>query len=165
MQILETLKKYDAKATFFMLGSRVEYYPEIAVHITDAGHELGNHTWNHPDLTKVSIAKIHEEINRTSSIIEAVTGVKPTTFRPPYGAVNQTVRAQTDLPVILWDVDTLDWKHRDADQLIDIVENSVKDGSIILMHDIHQSTADGLEAVLAYLQSEGYEFVTVSNLK
>ena len=165
VQILETLEKYDAKATFFMLGSRVEYYPEIAVHITDAGHELGNHTWNHPDLTKVSIAKIHEEINRTSSIIEAVTGVKPTTFRPPYGAVNQTVRAQTDLPVILWDVDTLDWKHRDADQLIDIVESSVKDGSIILMHDIHQSTADGLEAVLAYLQSEGYEFVTVSNLK
>ena len=91
--------------------------------------------------------------------------MKPTTFRPPYGAVNQTVRAQTDLPVILWDVDTLDWKHRDADQLIDIVESSVKDGSIILMHDIHQSTADGLEAVLAYLQSEGYEFVTVSNLK
>ena len=153
------------KQHFSCLGAELNITPKSQYILLDAGHELGNHTWNHPDLTKVSIAKIHEEINRTSSIIEAVTGVKPTTFRPPYGAVNQTVRAQTDLPVILWDVDTLDWKHRDADQLIDIVESSVKDGSIILMHDIHQSTADGLEAVLAYLQSEGYEFVTVSNLK
>src|SRR6185312_17561707 len=83
MQILETLEKYNAKATFFMLGSRVEYYPEIAKHIADAGHELGNHTWNHPDLTKASVEKIRDEINRTSSIIENVTGMQSTVFRPP----------------------------------------------------------------------------------
>lgn len=164
MQILDILKKYDAKATFFMLGSRVEYYPEIAKNVADAGHELGNHTWNHPDLTKSGVEKIRNEINRTSKIIHEVTGMESISLRPPYGAVNKTVREQTDLPIVLWDVDTLDWKHRDANQLLLHVKDAVKDGSIILMHDIHQATADGLDAVLAYLQSEGYTFVTVSEL-
>ena len=148
-----------------MLGSRVEYYPEIAKKVQEAGHELGNHTWNHPDLTKAGVDKVRNEINETSSIIENVTGQKATVFRPPYGAVNKTVRSQTNLPVILWDVDTLDWKYRDPNQLLAHVKGSTKDGSIILMHDIHQSTADGLDAVLAYLQSEGYTFVTVSELQ
>ncbi|WP_255428629.1 polysaccharide deacetylase family protein [Sporosarcina sp. resist] len=165
IQILETLNKYDAKATFFMLGSRVEYYPEIAKKVQEAGHELGNHTWNHPDLTKANVEKVRSEINETSSIIENVTGQKVTAFRPPYGAVNKTVRSQTNLPVVLWDVDTLDWKHRDPDKLLAHVKGATKDGSIILMHDIHQSTADGLDAVLAYLQSEGYTFVKVSELQ
>ncbi len=165
IQILETLNKYDAKATFFMLGSRVEYYPEIAKKVQEAGHELGNHTWNHPDLTKAGIEKIQSEINRTSQIIENVTGQKATVFRPPYGAVNKTVRSQTNLPIILWDVDTLDWKHRDPNQLLVQVKSSAKDGSIILMHDIHQSTANGLDTVLAYLKSEGYTFVTISELQ
>ncbi|MEK5037951.1 polysaccharide deacetylase family protein [Sporosarcina sp. FSL K6-3457] len=164
-QILETLEKYDAKATFFMLGSRVEYYPDIAKNVKDAGHELGSHTWNHPDLTKANVEKVRDEINRTSSIIETVTGTKATAFRPPYGAVNQMVRSQTDLPIVLWDVDTLDWKHRDPQQLLAKVMEKTKDGSIILMHDIHQATADGLDAVLAYLQSEGYVFVTVSEME
>lgn len=165
IQILETLNKYDAKATFFMLGSRVEYYPEIAKKVQEAGHELGNHTWTHPDLTKANVEKVRNEINETSSIIENVTGQKVTALRPPYGAVNKTVRSQTNLPVVLWDVDTLDWKHRDPIQLLTQVKGATKDGSIILMHDIHQSTADGLDAVLAYLQSEGYEFVKVSELQ
>jgi len=165
IQILETLDKYDAKATFFMLGSRVEYYPEIAKKVQEAGHELGNHTWTHPDLTKANVEKIRNEINDTSSIIENVTGQKATAFRPPYGAVNKTVRSQTNLPVVLWDVDTLDWKHRDQNQLLEQVRGATNDGSIILMHDIHQSTADGLDAVLAYLQSEGYTFVKVSELQ
>ncbi|MBO0586059.1 polysaccharide deacetylase family protein [Sporosarcina sp. E16_8] len=164
-QILETLNKYNAKATFFMLGSRVEYYPEIAKKVQEAGHELGNHTWNHPDLTKAGMEKVRTEINETSSIIENVTGQKVTVFRPPYGAVNKAVRSQTNLPVVLWDVDTLDWKHRDPNQLLEHVKGATKDGSIVLMHDIHKSTADGLDAVLAYLQSEGYTFVKVSELK
>lgn len=164
-QILDTLDKYDAKATFFMLGSRVEYYPEITKRIFDAGHELGNHTWNHPDLTKLSAEKVNKEITRTSGIIEKVTGKKATVFRPPYGAVNAVVRAQTDLPVILWEVDTLDWKHRNADKILEKVKGMAEDGSVVLMHDIHQSTADGLEAVLLYLKGEGYIFVTVSELE
>ncbi|WP_313894232.1 polysaccharide deacetylase family protein [Psychrobacillus sp.] len=163
-KVLDTLKKYNAKATFFMLGSRVSFYPELVKEMKDAGHELGNHTWNHPDLTKAPAKKIVDEINNTSNAIEKASGSKPTVFRPPYGAVNKTVRSQTNLPVILWDVDTLDWKHRSAPRLLEIVKEHVRDGSTILMHDIHPSTADGLDAVLAYLQSEGYSFVTVSEL-
>lgn len=162
--ILATLKKHDAVATFFMLGSRVEYYPKIAQDVAKAGHELGNHTWNHSDLTKASVKKINKEISSTSSIINNVTGQKATVFRPPYGAENDLVRAQTNLPSILWDVDTLDWKHLNADQLLAHVKKGTKDGSIILMHDIHQSTADGLSAVLTYLKNEGYTFVSISDL-
>lgn len=164
-QILDILKKHEAKATFFMLGSRVEYYPDIAKEVQEAGHELGNHSWNHPDLTKVSDERMHNEINNTSIIIEQATGQKATVFRPPYGAANDTVRQQTDLPVILWDVDTLDWQHRDPTQLLTIVKNHTKEGSNILMHDIHQATADALDNVLTYLKSEGYTFVTVSELE
>jgi|GEM_PF-85125 len=163
-QILETLKKYDAKATFFMLGSRVEYYPDIAKRIHLEGHELGNHTWTHSNLTKAKPDKIKNEVAKTSAIIEKVTGAQATVFRPPYGAINQTVRTHIDLPVILWSVDTLDWKYRSSSHLLESVKKHTKDGSIILMHDIHQATANGLDAVLAHLQSEGYTFVTVSEL-
>lgn len=164
IQILEILKKYDAKATFFMLGSRVEYYPETAKAVKDAGHEIGNHSWNHPDLSKMPLAKALEEINRTTAIIQQVTGDKPTVFRPPYGAYTEQLSKQTIPPITLWNVDTLDWKYRNADKLLEEVKKSTKDGSTILMHDIHQSTADGLENVMVYLQSQGYEFVTVSEL-
>lgn len=164
-QILDLLDKYDAKATFFMLGSRVEYYPEIAKSVQKAGHELGNHTWNHPNLVKANTKKIQEEILNTSAIIEEVTGEKATAFRPPYGSFNDIVNEQSGLPLVLWDVDTLDWKHRNPHQLLNYVKQGTQDGSIILMHDIHQSTADGLDAVLSYLKGEGYTFVTVSDLE
>lgn len=164
LQILDTLKKYDAKATFFMLGSRVEYYQDAAKAVKAAGHEVGNHSWNHPDLSKMPLSKALEEINRTNDIIQKVTGEKPTVFRPPYGAFTDQLSKQTIPPIILWNVDTLDWKYRDSTKLLEEVKKSTKDGSTILMHDIHQSTADGLESVMAYLQSQGYQFVTVSEL-
>ncbi|MBD7907969.1 polysaccharide deacetylase family protein [Sporosarcina gallistercoris] len=164
IQILDTLKKYDAKATFFMLGSRVEYYPDAAKAVKAAGHEIGNHSWNHPDLSKMPLAKALEEINRTTGIIQKVTGEKPTVFRPPYGAYTDQLSKQTIPPIILWNVDTLDWKYRDSTKLLEEVKKSTKEGSTILMHDIHQSTADGLDNVMAYLQSQGYKFVTVSEL-
>lgn len=163
-KILATLAKYDAKATFFMLGSRVEFYPEIANDVVKAGHELGNHTWTHANLTKMASDAITEEVSRTNNIIEQSTGETPTVFRPPYGAFNDDISNILSLPVVLWDVDTLDWKHRDAAQLLASVKSSVHDGSTVLMHDIHLSTAQGLESVLAYLKSEGYTFVTVSEL-
>lgn len=163
-KILATLAKYDAKATFFMLGSRVEFYPEIAGDVLDAGHELGNHTWTHANLKNMASDAITEEISRTNNIIEQATGQEPTVFRPPYGAFNDDMLNILSLPVVLWDVDTLDWKHRDAVQLLTSVKSSVHDGSTVLMHDIHLSTAQGLESVLAYLSSEGYTFVTVSEL-
>ncbi|MGG0644675.1 polysaccharide deacetylase family protein [Sporosarcina gallistercoris] len=164
IQILETLKKYNAKATFFMLGSRVEYYQDAAKAVKASGHEIGNHSWNHPDLSKMPLAKALEEINRTTDIIQKVTGEKPTVFRPPYGAYTDQLSKQRIPPIVLWNVDTLDWKYRDSTKLLEEVKKSTKDGSTILMHDIHQSTADGLDNVMAYLKSQGYKFVTVSEL-
>lgn len=164
LQILKTLQKYDAKATFFMLGSMVHNYPEVAKEVQLGSHEIGNHTWDHPDLTKTAKEEIRRQISASSDIIEQVTGQRPTAFRPPYGAFNDAVRQQIDLPMILWNIDTWDWKNRNAGLLLANVKEEAKDGGTILMHDIYQSTADGLEAVLAYLQSEGYSFVGVSEL-
>lgn len=165
MRILDILDTYKAKATFFMVGKRVHAYPDIAKEVAKAGHELGNHTWNHPSLTKVDDTTLYNEVKSTSDIIEGVTGQVATVFRPPYGAVDDRVRESTKLPVVLWSVDTLDWEHHDPGILIEHIEKDVRSGSVILMHDIHESTADGLEAVLTYLQSQNYKFVTVSELE
>lgn len=163
-QILELLQKYNAKATFFMIGSRVQHYPNLAREVRDAGHEIGNHTWTHPVLTKMSAAAIKKEYESTEQAIKAATGQPSAFFRPPYGAINDSVRALIQRESVNWTIDTLDWKHRDSTKLLPMVQKTLHNNAIVLMHDIHQSTADGLEPVLQYLQSEGYEFVTVSEV-
>ena len=163
-QVLAILKKYDAKATFFMVGTNVSKNPAIVEQVYEAGHEIGNHTWNHPKLTSLSTSAVKQEVDKTSNAIYNAIGQYPTVFRPPYGATNDKVRSVITTPSILWSIDTLDWKHRNADKVLSYVKASAKDGSIILMHDIHQSTANGLENVILYLQKQGYEFVTVSEI-
>ncbi|MGA3598974.1 polysaccharide deacetylase family protein [Lysinibacillus agricola] len=163
-QVLAILKKYDAKATFFMVGTNVSKNPAIVEQVYVAGHEIGNHTWNHPKLTSLSTSAVKQEVDKTSNAIYNAIGQYPTVFRPPYGATNDKVRSVITTPSILWSIDTLDWKHRNADKVLSYVKASAKDGSIILMHDIHQSTANGLENVILYLQKQGYEFVTVSEI-
>lgn len=163
-QILNLLDKYNAKGTFFMLGQRVKNSPDIAKDVWDRGHEIGNHTWGHPVLTKIGNEQIQEEYHSTNNIIHETIGQYPTVFRPPYGAINDHVASMINLPVIMWSIDTLDWKHRNANKLLPYVQYGMHNNAIILMHDIHQSTADGLESVLVYLQQQGYQFVTVSDL-
>lgn len=163
-QILDTLDKYHAKATFFMLGSRVQYYPNIARDVLARGHEIGNHTWNHPVLTKLPMETVLKEYAATSAEIQLAIGQDATVFRPPYGATNEAINAEIPIPVVLWSIDTMDWKHRNSQQLLVYVQNNLHNNAIVLMHDIHQSTADGLDAVLSYLQGQGYEFVTVSEI-
>ncbi len=162
--IVSILEKYNAKATFFMLGSRVQYYPDIARHVYESGHEVGNHTWNHPILTKMTEAQILKEYSTTEQAIIQAIGVPSTIFRPPYGATNELVKSVIPSPQFNWTVDTEDWKHRSAEKLLPAVQQAVHKNAIILMHDIHLSTAHGLEAVLQFLQQEGYEFVTVSQM-
>ncbi|MER1986394.1 MAG: polysaccharide deacetylase family protein [Solibacillus sp.] len=163
-QILDLLKKYDAKATFFMLGSRVEYYPDIVREVSAAGHEIGNHTWTHPVLTKMDSAKVLKEFEQTEHAIFTVLGENTKIFRPPYGATNERVKNLIPRTSVNWTIDTLDWKYRNATKLLPMVEQNMHNNAIILMHDIHQSTADGLESVLKYMQEEGYEFLTVSEI-
>lgn len=163
-QILDLLAKYDAQATFFMLGSRVEYYPDIVREVAAAGHEIGNHTWTHPVLTKMESAKVVKEFEHTEQAIFTTLGEHTKVFRPPYGATNERVKNLIPRTSVNWTIDTLDWKHRDANQLLPMVQKQMHNNAIILMHDIHQSTADGLEPVLKYMQQEGYEFLTVSEI-
>ncbi|SFL67083.1 polysaccharide deacetylase family sporulation protein PdaB [Gracilibacillus orientalis] len=166
-QILDTLEEHDAKVTFFMLGTQVEYYPTLAKQVAEAGHEIGNHSFNHTDMTKVGQSEIKEEFKDTNELIKEATGMQPTTIRPPYGAYDQnllTVSEELASTTILWSVDSLDWKSRDADSINKTVINNVDNGAIILMHDIHQPTADALSELLTNLENEGYDFVTVSEL-
>ena len=165
LKIIELLNKYEAKATFFMLGNRVDFYPEVARKVADEGHELGNHTWNHKDLSTLSKEEGIQEIERTNDAIKSATGRESTVFRPPYGAINKQVQSSIASPTILWTIDTLDWKSHNPDQIVKIVEENVKDGSIILMHDIHETSVEAIEPMLKYLKTEGYECVRVSELK
>lgn len=163
-QILNLLDKYNDKATFFMVGERVEGNASVVKDVLARGHEIGNHTWDHARLTKLSLKNAQSEISSTNSVIYKVTGQYPTVFRPPYGEKNKQVTDLVKVPVVLWTIDTLDWKYRDSSKLLPMIQKNIKNNAIILMHDIHQSTANGLESVLIYLQKEGYECVTVSEL-
>ena len=162
--ILDILKRYDIPATFYVLGNRAEYYPEIVKRAYDEGHEIGNHTWSHPKLTNLSEQQLLNQVNQATNLITNITGEAPATIRPPYGAYNDTVRNIINLPIVNWSVDTLDWKHGSKEKIIEIVKKSTKNGSIILMHDIHQATADAIEDVIIELTNQGYHFVTVSTL-
>ncbi|UOQ92034.1 polysaccharide deacetylase family protein [Halobacillus shinanisalinarum] len=166
-RILDTLKKHDAKATFFMLGSQVEYYPSLANKVEEAGHEIGNHTMNHQDLTLLQPSKIREEVQKSNRIIENATGQTSTLLRPPYGASNGNVKQvakHMETPMAMWSVDSLDWKSRNATAVNEEVMSNVAPGSIVLLHDIHPSTADALPQLLTSLEKQGYQMVTVSQL-
>lgn len=163
-EILNILDEFDAKATFFMLGKNVQAYPEIAKEVHNRGHVIGNHTWTHPVLTKLPISEVQKEYTQTEEMIFNTIGEHTTIFRPPYGATNDDIKALIPTRSVNWSLDTLDWKHRNAQTLLSIVKSSIHNNAVILMHDIHQPTADGLRAVLQYLQSEGYEFTTVDEV-
>ncbi|WP_339177125.1 polysaccharide deacetylase family protein [Oceanobacillus sp. FSL W7-1293] len=166
-RILDTLKKHDAKATFFMLGTQVEYYPELSKKVMEAGHEIGSHTMNHYDLTALELNQIIVEMQQSNDIIEKATGRTINLLRPPYGASNSDVEQAAsgmDNSLIMWSVDSLDWKSRNAAAVNEEVMSNVSPGSIVLMHDIHPSTADALPQLLTSLEEQGYQMVTVSQL-
>lgn len=164
-KVLDILSKYNAHATFFMLGQNVEQNKEVVKDVQSNGHEIGVHTWDHKQLTKLSETEIESEVYNTRNLIESITGVKPKLVRPPYGSFNDTVKnAITDMPLILWDIDSLDWKSRDPEKIVPLVEESVQDGDIILLHDIHSTTVDSVEPIVKYLSNNGYQMVTVSQM-
>lgn len=164
MELLDTLEQYSAHATFFMLGQKVGSYPDAVKKMEEIGCELGNHSYDHANLSKVSAAKIQEEIGDTNKKIKDITGSDATVMRPPYGAISQTLKSTVGMPMILWNIDTLDWKTRNTQTTIDTVMDQVKDGDIILMHDIHTETIDAAIALIPKLQEKGYQLVTVSEL-
>jgi len=162
-QALDILKKYGAKATFFMVGQNIAGNEAIVKRVHNEGHQIGIHTWDHPVLTKLPLETAQKEILDTQTAINNVIGIKPTITRPPYGAINATIQNSVDQSFIMWNVDSLDWKTRNTKAIMQEIAKT-QPGSIILMHDIHQTSIDALPSVLEYLKSNGYTLVTVDEL-
>lgn len=163
-KVIDVLNKYDIKATFFVLGSRAINNKDILKKMADSGMEIGNHTYNHLLLTKYDENKIRSEIEDTSEVIYSATKKRPKLLRPSYGSVNNKIKKVANMPIIIWDIDTLDWKYHNSRRISSRVINKVKDGDIVLMHDIYSATANALEIIIPSLKSKGYTFVTVSDL-
>ena len=165
--LLDTLADKGVKATFFTVGSNAANHPEILRRMVTEGHVVGNHTMDHPQLTRLSATAVRKEITRTSDLIEKATGQRPALLRPPYGATNDTVRqvaADLGMSQILWNVDPEDWKDRNSATVEKRVLANTKNGSIVLSHDIHQTTREAYADIIDGLRAKGFTLVTVPEL-
>ena len=166
--LIDTLAEYDAKATFFVVGAWVDKYPESVKALSDAGHQVMNHSNTHPYMTKINATQKIDEINACNKKIFEVTGVTPTLFRPPYGDYdNATIEAVENLGMytVQWDVDSLDWKdNATAESICKRVTSKVKNGSIVLFHNDAEHTPEALPNILKTLKEQGYEFVFIEDL-
>lgn len=162
--LLEQLDKYNARATFFMLGKNAVKYPEIIQKMEKIGCELGNHSTNHTSLIKLNDEGVRSEIDTTQAAISRAVGHGASVLRPPYGEMNQHVRSIAKLPFVMWSLDTQDWKKKDAAKITEYVLSHVEDGDIILMHDIHEFSVDSAITLIPMLKEQGYQLVTVSEM-
>jgi peptidoglycan-N-acetylglucosamine deacetylase len=167
-RLLEMLKQRNIKATFFLIGENAAANPDLVRRILAEGHEIGNHSWTHPQLSKLSDDRVTTEITKTQGAIKDASGYTPTLLRPPYGAITarqrEWIENQFGLNIILWSVDPLDWKRPGASVITQRILSQVRPGAIILSHDIHKQTIDAMPATLDGLISKGYKFVTVTQL-
>ena len=163
-RLLDCLEENNAKATFFMVGTEIASFPDEVKRMKELGCELGNHTYDHTDLTTLSADDISSEISKVDEQLVNLTGQGASVVRPPYGSVNDAVKATVGTPMILWSIDTLDWKTQDVESTVEEVMNNVTDGSIILMHDIYSTSVDAAEILIPQLIEDGYQLVTVHEL-
>lgn len=166
-QLIDILGKYDIKATFFVVGEWVDKYPESVKALSDAGHEVMNHSNDHAHMSKLSRDEIIADVNTCNDKIEAVTGVRPTLIRPPYGEYDDNVVSairSMGMEPIQWDVDSLDWKDLSAAEITKRVTTKVQSGSIVLFHNAAKHTPEALPTILEDLLQQGYTFVPISEL-
>jgi peptidoglycan/xylan/chitin deacetylase (PgdA/CDA1 family) len=167
-RLLKMLRDRGIHSTFFLVGQCVAENPEVARQIVAEGHEVANHSWNHPLLSKMAEGSVRDQIQRTRDVVLQETGVNMTLFRPPFGGFTTNQRAWAHATwgyqIILWDVDSLDWKHRSPAKTQAIILSDARPGSIILCHDIHKTTVDAMPATLDALIAKGFKLVTVSEL-
>ncbi|GHO50912.1 polysaccharide deacetylase family protein [Ktedonospora formicarum] len=169
-QILDILQRYQIKATFFCIGQQVQEFPALVQQEFQDGEIVGNHTWSHPDLTTLSVQDINSQMQMTSNQIKNATGITPVLFRPPYGAIDDKVKEQSDglnMTPVLWSIDTTDWQMPGVDAIVNNVVSNVGNGSIILMHDgggDRSQTIAALPRIITALQQRGFRIVTIPEL-
>lgn len=162
-RLLDMLKKEDVKATFFVLGKSAKVQPNTILRQQKEGHNVANHSWNHKDLSKLSSSEIGHQINDTNDAITEITGEKVTYLRPPYGAMNNEVKRLANMPIILWTIDPLDWKDKNADIVAERMIKAKANG-IVLAHDIHKSTVDAVPQVIKAFKKKGFHIVSLDKL-
>jgi len=163
-RLLTLLAEEGVRATFFLVGNRVQQWPEVVLAMSAGGHEIGNHSWNHADFTQLGNDEITQQIARTDAAIFSITGAAPDIVRLPYDASSPRVLSLIDRPVIWWDIDTLDWKATSVGEVVDSAVRRARSGSIVLMHDIHANTVSAVRGIIDGLRARGFAFVTVSEL-
>ncbi len=170
-ELLDLLKKEGVKATFFVLGTRVDTYPELIRRMEAEGHEVGNHSNSHKNLKSMTtLAQVKKEMNLCADKVEKVLGHRPTVMRCPGGSYDDTVKqyaADEGIPIIQWGVDTRDWESRNSAAIMNKTFSgsyAVEDGDIVLLHDIHKSTVDTMPQMIKKFKELGYTFVTVTEL-
>ena len=166
-RILDALEANGGRATFFMVGNRMRSYPSVINRMVALGCEPASHTWDHSYLTKLSEGQIFSNLNQVDDTLQSIAGVRTVIVRPPGGFINDASKAalaKRGTPAVLWSIDTLDWKTRNAQKTIDTVLSNVKDGDIILMHDLYETSADAAAVLIPELKNRGYQLVTVSEL-
>lgn len=168
--ILDILKKYGVSATFFVVGTNADRFPEIVRREIAEGHEIGSHTYYHRHISRMNGEELRDDLEMNEQKLLELTGMRPTLFRPPEGICNDNVKKtakEMGYSIIMWTVDTNDWQGLDAKEIVECVKKNTISGSIILFHDFvsgNSGTPEALEEIIPYLLSEGYTFVTVSQL-
>ena len=163
-QVLDVLNKYNIKGTFFVAGKHANWYSDPLIRANKEGHEIGNHTFNHPDITHLTNEQLEEEILKCEEILIKLTGKKPTLFRPPYGSYNDTVKTNVPFPLVLWSIDTMDWNTDDPNVVYENAIGNIEDGDVILLHEVHESTIEALPMILEALKEKGYQTVTIEEM-
>lgn len=162
--LMDFLDEMNVKVTFFYEGVNIWGNEDNAIRAYNSGHEIGNHTWNHECLSLISPEKIREDVEKGNEAIYNAIGTYPTLLRPPYGSYNQKVKDNVNMPMVTWNIDTEDWDHLNAEKTRQAVVEGAQDGYIILVHEIHPTTIEGVQPAIRQLIEEGVEFVTVTQI-
>ena len=163
-KLLDNLDKYNARVTFFVLGSRVNNYKDTLTKAYKMGNTIGNHTYSHSNLLKLDNYSVMDEIKKTNETIKNITGSETIYLRPPYGNINSDIKNISNMYTILWDLDTEDWKYKDKDRIADYIVSNAHDGAIVLLHDLYETSVDGALLAMERLKKEGYAFVTIDEM-
>ena len=158
------MKRHSARGTFFVVGRNAAANPQVLSQMAAEHHEIGNHTYDHPDLARLSNMGIRSEVQRTQQAVHQATGRWPTIMRPPYGSLNSRVSREVGMPVIMWRGDTQDWLYRSSGRVQRRVLKLAKRNAVILVHDVQKTTVSAMPATLNGLIRRGYTLVTISEL-